>query len=481
MARSFTNRVDTLKSRHAECAPARLVAVVAVAFGVALPPITQDRVPQGKAAATLSGLVVKATAGTAHGSLLPARDPNDLSSAPSAPDAPLLKDVDPLTGLPYEWQFSIAHVEAAFDISTGSASVVVGTIDSGTAEIPDLVGKVDSRWSVSAAGRVRRDSRGDDYLGHGTAVASLVAANGFGMAGFGGETHVISIRVPKFTDLAVAAALMKLDALGARIVNMSFGQELPEGQVVLKEIEKAEADGMLLIAAAGNANGPVSHPAADLQPPNGRESAGLAVGASDRAGNLAFFSNSGVNLSLLAPGNDDGPCSGVLVAAPINEDFVNACYPSWYGAAGAAYAYVSGTSFAAPEVAGIAALIWAVRPTLTNYQVADILKQSAHRTQPGWTPRIGCGTLDAGAALALATSRTDTEWATNDPVSPCASAVDEPGAPTGRGMGRTLQAISPLARSGLASTVTSSMKEERRHRRNRPWLRERPVARTANL
>lgn len=433
MACRFTNRLDTLKARHAACAPAKLLAVAAVTFGVAVLPMTHDRVPRGKAEATLSRLVVTPTDGIAQGTPPHARSPRDISSVLSAPAAPLLTAIDPLTGAPFEWQFSTADVRAAFDISPGSATVIVGTIDSGTAEIPDLAGKIDSRWSVSATGRVRRDSGGDDYLGHGTAVASLIAANGFGMAGFGGETHVISIRVPKFTDLAVAAALTKLDALGARIVNMSFGQDFSEGRVVLKAIEKAEADGMLLIAAAGNANGTVSHPAADLQPPNGRESAGLAVGASDRAGDLAFFSNSGVNLSLLAPGNDDGPCSGVLVAAPINEDFVNACYPSWYGANGATYAYVSGTSFAAPEVAGIAALIWAVRPTLTNYQVADILKQSAHRTQSRWSRNIGCGTLDAGAALALATSRTAAEWATSDPVSTCAAAVDEAGARTGTG------------------------------------------------
>src|SRR6185295_19289120 len=65
------------------------------------------------------------------------------------------------------------------------------------------------------------------------------------------------------------------------------------------------------------------------------------------------------------------------------------------------------TSLSSPEVAGVAALIWAARPELKNYQVADIIKQSARRAPgTGWTRELGCGVLDAGAALELATGLT---------------------------------------------------------------------------
>lgn len=339
------------------------------------------------------------------------------------PAAPLLSSIDPATQLPYEWQFDAADVGPALALSPGSPSVVVGTIDSGAAAVPDLAGKVDSRWRVSPRGKIRRESKAPDYLGHGTAVASLIAANGFGMAGFGGATHVVAIRVPypNVTGASVAAALLKLDALGARIVNMSFGSPAEEQPAVLAAIHKVEADGLLLVAAAGNYDGDVAHPAADLQVPNGIASAGIAVGASDVDGNLTFFSNFGANLSLLAPGNFRGNCSGVLVAAPINDDFVNGCYPSWQGAGGASYAYVAGTSFSAPEVAGIAALVWAARPGLTNVQVAGIIEQSARRAS-GWTPTMGCGLLDAGAAVSLATSRSAAEWALLPaPTTPCSA------------------------------------------------------------
>ena len=340
----------------------------------------------------------------------------------AGPPAPLLTAIDPLTGAPYEWQYTAANVDPALALSPGSPTVVVGTIDSGAAAIPDLAGKIDSRWTVSPKGKVTRDTRGNDYVGHGTAVASLIAANGFGMAGFGGATHVIAMRLPTMTGAAVAAALLKLDKLGVRIVNMSFGSAVAEPVAVRNAMRRAENDGLLLVAAAGNSSEPVSHPAADLQPADGASSAGLAVGASDAAGNLAFFSNFGEHLSLLAPGSDRGPCSGVLVAAPINDEFVDACYPSWTNGSGGSYAYVSGTSFAAPEVVGVAALVWAARPGLTNEQVAAIIKQSARSSNAGWTAGTGCGTLDAGAALELATSLTDAEWAeTNAADTPCSA------------------------------------------------------------
>ena len=59
-------------------------------------------------------------------------------------------------------------------------------------------------------------------------------------------------------------------------------------------------------------------------------------------------------------------------------------------------------------------MIWAARPELKNYQVSDIIKQSANRGIGGWTPTMGCGVLDAGAALELAMSRSDSEWGTAD-------------------------------------------------------------------
>lgn len=357
------------------------------------------------------------------------------------PDDPLVQSVDSLTGQPYEWQFTASHVDRALDITPGASTVVVGIIDTGLAPIPDLAGKIDGIWSVAPDGTLTSEppADGNDDTGHGTAVASLIAANvddGFGMAGFGGETHVIAVHAGYrgyFHDTSVARALMKLDALGVRIVNMSLGGASPSQPILIDAIHKAAADGILLIAASGNAHAEVSWPAAALQPSGGGRSFGLAVGASDFGGGLASFSNAGKHLSLVAPGAYGDTCSsGPLVALPpavVSEE--SYCHPRWAGPGGAVYGYYPGTSFAAPEVAGVAALVWAARPELRNDQVADIIKQSARRdVGAGWTPTMGCGVLDAGAALELATSRTAAQWAVRDTseVATCSAHGEQPAA-----------------------------------------------------
>jgi len=354
------------------------------------------------------------------------------------PSDPLVREIDPVTGQPFEWQFTAAGVDGALDHTAGDPRVVVGIIDSGLADVPDLAGKVDGLWSVAPDGAVTADalSSGNDDTGHGTAVASLIAANvddGFGMAGFGGAAHIVAVHAGlngSFRDTSLAIALMKLDSLGVRIVNMSLGAGAVSEPILIDAIHKAAADGILIVAAAGNEHGDVAWPAAELQPSGGKRSFGLAVGATDRNGTLAGFSNSGKHLSLVAPGTLGGPCPwGVLVALPPDSVNQGACYR--LGEGGAVYGYAAGTSFAAPEVAGIAALVWAARPSLTNYQVADIIKQSARRSAgTNWTPGMGCGVLDAAAALELTTSRSAADWAAHGRAEVGACSVDGAAPPT---------------------------------------------------
>ncbi len=331
------------------------------------------------------------------------------------PNDPYLSTVDGTTQLPYEWAFLSSHVDRALDMTQGDSHIVVGIIDTGIAKVPDLAGKIDSIWTVNGATTTQDFDSNDDY-GHGTAVASLIAANvgdGVGMAGFGGDTHIIGIHAGDdgiFTDTQVAVALTKLVSLGVRIVNMSLGGRTPSEPELVDAIHLAAAQGVLLIASAGNDGGYVGWPAADLQPSGGGRSYGLTVGAIDATGHRASFSDYGKHLSLVAPGTYGGTNAGVLVALPPASRFDNENL-NWLGPDGAHYGYVAGTSFAAPEVAGIAALIWAAQPDLASHQVADILKQSASRTASDWTPGMGCGTLDAGAALELATSRPASTWA----------------------------------------------------------------------
>src|SRR5262249_44170446 len=238
----------------------------------------------------------------------------------STPNDPLVQTLDAWTGVPFEWQFSVSRVGRAFDSSRGNPGIVVGIIDTGVDPVPDLAGKIDSLWNVNDDGTIVAVpvQTGNDDYGHGTAVASLIAANvddAFGMAGFGGETHVIGIHAGTygaFSDPEIAVALTKLDSLGVRIVNMSLGGSAPSEPPPVDPTHKAAADDILPVAPTGNLHGPVLWPAADLQPSGGARSYGLAVGATDMDGQLWDRSNYGQHLSLVAPGNYGGTCSGVL-------------------------------------------------------------------------------------------------------------------------------------------------------------------------
>ena len=87
----------------------------------------------------------------------------------------------------------------------------------------------------------------------------------------------------------------------------------------------------------------------------------------------------------------------VFAAESADSDWPRAQLP-W--ASAGYYGWASGTSFAAPEVAGVAALVWGVNPSLTVKQVALVIKQSASGST--WNHELGWGSLDAAAAVQLA-------------------------------------------------------------------------------
>jgi len=112
-------------------------------------------------------------------------------------------------------------------------------------------------------------------------------------------------------------------------------------------------------------------------------------------GARAPFSNTGSYISLAAPGEN--------VFAALSKDSSPARYPrvTLPGSRAGFYGYASGTSFAAPQVAGAAALVWAANSSLSARQVADILKATASG-RGSWNPEVGYGVIDVAAAVAQA-------------------------------------------------------------------------------
>jgi subtilisin family serine protease len=306
--------------------------------------------------------------------------------------------------LAWEWQYTATRMDALDPaILRAASSVLIAVIDTGAdVTAPDLAAKAPITYNERTPGGDVRDT-----VGHGTFVAALAAGsvtNGEGIAGFGGDARLMIIKAGSgdgsFSDLDEATAIVYAVDHGARIINLSLGG--PSTTTTEKRaIDYAASHGALVVAAAGNEfedGNPVEYPAALLQPvgSKGVGGRGLSVGASTTGGTRAGFSNTGTYLSLVAPG--ENVFSAVATTSAPGR-FPRVALP---GSLAGLYGYASGTSFAAPEVSGAAALVWAANPLLDAAGVAQVLKDSAS-SQGVWSAELGWGVIDVASAVARAT------------------------------------------------------------------------------
>jgi subtilisin family serine protease len=377
----------------------------------------------------------------------------------------------PFSGGAYEWQYEATRSHnVPVEALSAAASVTIAVVDTGAdLSAPDLAAKEPAAFDV-------RTHSGDvsDLNGHGTFVSSLAAgsvSNGEGIAGFGGDARLLVIRTGTaegvMSDVDAATAIVHAVERGAKIINLSFGGSATS-EVERRAIDFAVSRGVLLVAAAGNAyedGNPVIYPAAHLQPEGsaGRGGRGLAVAASTPAGGRADFSSTGSYISLAAPGQD--------VFAAVSSHSPEAAYPRipLPGSLRGLYGFASGTSFAAPQVAGAAALVWGVNPSLKAADVAQILKETAHGN--GWNPELGFGVLDVAAAVARASGRPEVAA---EPEAAPAAAVLRVSRTSGRAPLRVR--LDAALRSSNADAVLSSRELVLESFGGRGW---RPLARAA--
>ena len=220
-----------------------------------------------------------------------------------------------------------------------------------------------------------------DPVGHGTKVAGIIAArpkDGTGFKGIAPEATIIPIRshdaegsgnVGRLVKAINYAVDLKVD-----IINISQGAsaKLPPGNALEKAVQRAVREDILIVASAGNEgeSGKVkeTYPAA--------YDGVLGVAASDRNNERAWFSQPGDFVDVAAPGVD------IVSTVPKGGHCLD-----------------SGTSFAAPYVTGVAALVRAKHPTWTSQEVIWHLQETAERAQPDRNINIGWGVVDPMAAL----------------------------------------------------------------------------------
>ncbi|MBI3590727.1 MAG: S8 family serine peptidase [Candidatus Melainabacteria bacterium] len=302
----------------------------------------------------------------------PESNTNNIQPAPSVE----AKEITPNDkGFNAQYYLRETNATKAWSTTVGS-SLLVGVLDTGVDENhPDLVGKV-----VNDS-----DSSSDDLtdqIGHGTEVSGIIAANtnnNQGIAGISWNTMIFPVRVTDESGQArvstVVSALDKAYSKGVKIVQISLSTN-QFSQVLKDAVAQAQARGILVVSTSGNSG------ANELRYPAAFDGV-IGVGAVNQSREIESYSTTGEHVALVAPGSS-------IYTTSLSSG----------------YAAVSGTSFAAPQVAGAAALIWSVAPNLNSSEVRDILIKSAiDLGEAGKDPVYGYGLLNTEAAVEIAKTR----------------------------------------------------------------------------
>jgi len=308
---------------------------------------------------------------------------------------------------PYQWHldnpvYGGIGMEEAWDVSTGSG-VTVAIIDTGIAyedyswrykKAPDL----NNTCFVSGYDFVNNDSHPNDDNSHGTHVAGTIAQstnNSKGVAGVAFKSCLMPVKVlDKYgsgTYADVALGIRFAADNSAKVINLSLGGPVP-ATYLEEALAYAYNKGVTIVAAAGNdGTNVISYPAA-------YDAYVIAVGATRYDETLAYYSNFGLSLDLVAPGgdlnvdqNDDGYADGVLQ---------NTFNPNTRNTRDFGYWFFQGTSMAAPHIAGTAALVIANGNATTPDEIRAALETTAEDLgTTGWDTTYGWGLVDAFAAL----------------------------------------------------------------------------------
>ncbi|MCL1857230.1 MAG: S8 family serine peptidase [Kiritimatiellaeota bacterium] len=299
--------------------------------------------------------------------------------------------------LPSQWNLHSPtagiQVTGLWDHVTSATNIIVAVLDTGVAYAhPDLaanmwvnpnptVGDIHGACWTNGYGQVM-DPDPVDTNSHGTHVAGIIGAvgdNGIGVSGVCWGASIMALKFittvggETFGSTADAIAGIRYATLhGAKIINASFGG--PGNDYALRHaIDKAGEHGILFVAAAGNSNlnldvtpfCPASLPCDNII------AVANVTGSDTRAGDSCYGANT---VHLAAPG------AGIYSTVP-----------SGYGSK-------SGTSMAAPHVAGAAALLWAVKPQMPMAELRQALLDGAVQT-PYWSQYVSCGKLSVQGTL----------------------------------------------------------------------------------
>lgn len=292
-------------------------------------------------------------------------------------------------GFPSQWHLATVGAPEAWEITRGSPGVTVAILDTGlNTGLPDFAGRLVPGYDFA-----NDDADPSDDHGHGSAVASVAVGtgnNGTDTAGIDWNCRIMPLKVLDETNYGFyswwALAVRWATDNGADVINLSAGGS-GGSSALTQAIDYAIGRGVVFVTISQNdGSATVSFPG------NLRQC--ITVGATRHDEIVSDFSNHGPAVDLVAPGGI-GSSGGSYATNIVTTN--RAGETRWWW----------GTSFAAPQVAGAAALLKALDPGLRQSDVETILCAGAddqvgdERDVAGFDPYHGYGRLNLPAAIAL--------------------------------------------------------------------------------
>ncbi|MBK9458374.1 MAG: S8 family serine peptidase [Sphingobacteriales bacterium] len=306
------------------------------------------------------------------------------------------------------WFLNKVKAYQAWDITQGSGNVIVAVVDDAVyTNHEDIIDNLWTNPNEIAGNGIDDDANGyiDDINGadvadhdsntnpptslvsttvfshgsHCAGIAGGVTNNGKGIASIGSHIKIMAVKASR--DAASTPGIIEYGwegiqyavSKGAKIVSLSWGNTT-NSQTYQNLVNSYEAQGVLIVAAAGNAG--IETP---LYPAAYNYVVG--VGATDESDYKASYSNYGTWVDIMAPGSN---IMGILCTGPTN------------------YSARSGTSMATPMVASLAALIKSYNPALTPAEIRTCLYNSADKIDalnPNYIGKMGAGRINALEAI----------------------------------------------------------------------------------